>query len=173
MIDSVLAIDPGERAGFAWIGGIPVLRKALGASWAFPQVWDLWTDPAKSVVTPRATVVEYQYANPKIKRTNLIKLSFRAGFLLREHCGFSRTFAMAPLEWKGKLFRNGASVKKEIFCNRIEALLLPAERVLLDEVKTAHRLDCLDAIGLAWVFWGVKPKEPFEVHIEKGRLNVR
>lgn len=168
----VIAIDPGENAGYAAISDATPVQRRFGSYPPVIAVGHAFVE-VKNTVKDCAYVSEYQYARKDIRRDTTIKLAFRAGWLLRQAGSTTDQFALTPREWKNLLFRNGVQLRKDVFCARVEAMLTDAERGLLGDAKQSHRLDILDAIGLGWAFQLIADPEPYRIGMNHGRLNVR
>ena len=156
----ILGIDPGAEKGYALIDPEqPVIRRSVTT----PRVLFLATDILDvraclyGNVRPLWVIVEYQYGNRvgagEISADSIIRLAFRAGFMLREAatlpCCVDK-FASPPSSWKDEVFTHGKGIRKDVFCNKLKARLTPEELALFEPIADRNTDDVLDAIGIAW-----------------------
>lgn len=154
----ILGVDPGQLRGYSLIDETDELPRAFGLRlgrilWA----GDRLTHAPELKEVPRC-IVEYQYGgrihSGQIRAADVIKLSFRAGFMLCEAMvtyGVDSAVAITPQAWKPCLFRGGERIEKAIYTNRLTKLVTAQERRIFPRDKKGNLSpDCLDASGLAW-----------------------
>jgi len=131
----ILTIDPGSKPGYCLAHTDPF--KILCVSSAWPRPLDRHT-----------VIVERPGLRPgaKINPNSVVTLAITAGVQAGEAATRAeRLVWLTPKQWKNNLYRNGISVVKSVFLNRLRRDLSPFYEGL--EYCTD---DQVDAIGIAW-----------------------
>jgi len=167
----IVGMDPGASKGYAIVDPEDMrVRK----SWSAPGVIAMGTSLAEVVDLlpagalrhrPIWVACEFQYSQRvttgEISADSIIKLAFRAGYMLRDASALldaAEMFAPVPQRWKTELYSVGASLAKERFTAKLIRELDRAEmtRLAIIEQKNDDDVDdVLDAIGIAWAVWHV------------------
>lgn len=167
----VVGMDPGAEKGYALIDPEDMRTRR---SWDAPRVVAMATSlsglvdalpPRFLMYRPIWAAVEFQYAarvaTGEISADSIIKLAFRAGYMLKECADLleaSEHFATVPHRWKIELYGEGGTKRKDVFTARLIRELHPDElRVLqkIEETDDKNVDDVLDAVGIAWATWRV------------------
>lgn len=158
-------MDPGAARGYAIVDPEDIVeRRNLSA----PRVLAIGTQlvdvlHAIDAKRPLWHIVEFQYTSRvtsgEISAESIVKLAFRAGFMLRDAMADAKTecvidqFAAVPRQWKAEIWRGGATLRKDVFCERIRRQLTPKEVAQFSAINHNNHHDVLDAIGIAWALW--------------------
>lgn len=166
----IVAMDPGAQKGYALLDPA---EERCRKSWDAPRVVAQATTLAELVEQtpghllrrPVWAVVEFQYAqrvsSGEISADSIIKLAFRAGYMLREAVdllGAEEHFAVVPQKWKSELYPTGSNIRKEVFTGRLLRELFPDEVArlrVIEENDDKDVDDVLDAVGIGWALWHV------------------
>lgn len=124
----LLAIDPGQHAGWALFADTRLAACGLGS-------------PLAEHV--RRVVIELPQVYPRhpVPPNDLITLAFLAGRYAGASAG--EVFTVSPHQWKGNL-------PKDVCAARVRARLSPEERAVVDavDVPEKQRHNVLDAVGI-------------------------
>lgn len=151
----VMACDPGEHRGYALTDPTDLRPRAFGKR--FGRL--LWCDrrltpPPEGLAGTVRFVVEGQWLGKRINPRGLAKLSFRAGWLLRDMSADAEVLDVSV--WKEVVFRGGGTMSKGVFLERLHDLVLPDEADLIPRKARGgvgtwrFDPDCLEAVGLSW-----------------------
>jgi hypothetical protein len=153
----VLGIDPGSKPGYAlantdrvWPRMQFVSHVGLPVIFATRLGWKPMAERYARVVTEGQDPAAKRHGKADVKEESILTLARTAGrqleraMLHRQAAGY-----LYPVKvWKEALMPGCGALPKIVFCNRIEAELIPEERTLLPEGE--RKLDVLDAIGIIW-----------------------
>lgn len=135
----LLANDPGFKPGYATFQD----GRLIHVSTAFPA-----SGPYDVAVTERQFIAPRARGKKAAAPAGILTLAVTAGRQL-ERIGAPVELGFLATEWRAVLFRNGASLAKEVSAQRIYELRLDdAGRALVDDIKKTRRGDVLDAVGL-------------------------
>lgn len=166
----IVGMDPGEHKGYALIDTEDIVERK---STRYPRVVELSTtigDIRKRLGSfgqdagrrPVWSVIELQYTERittgEISPESIVKLAFRAGYMLRESHALPNAeemFAATPNRWKSTIFHGGGTIRKDIFCERIKRQLVGEELEMLAACDDTHQMDVLDGIGIGWALYNV------------------
>lgn len=153
----VLAIDPGEKAGFAASDGRGGLLVTHDAAVVPVEGWDEVVHEAQ-----HSAASLYRHGRRvRVSRKSQQTLSFTAGRLY-EKFPARRRYRILPDDWRALLWPGSRRLPKKVVLARLETLVgdqVPAS------VPKAHRPDVLEARGIleAWSALTQDEKEAYRV----------
>ena len=164
----IVGMDPGEHKGYALIDTEDVVERgrltaprAICLATSIEPIQKMLASGARDArYRPVWSMVELQYTSRistgEISPESIVKLAFRAGFMLREAHGLPNAvemFAAPPAAWKCQIFPSGGTMRKDVFCEKVRRQLMPQEEAMLAKLEDTHRQDVLDGVAIAWSLW--------------------
>lgn len=139
---NLLAIDPGQRTGWAFFAllsapaGLRLLE--AGVNRPIERAWPMMKVDHKTIVVIEKPVI---YPGSQARPADIMKLrGVAAQYEERFHMA-GKVQLVEPRAWKG-------TIDGDIFLRRIEAAMTEYEQAVLAAYKGGYRHNAVDAIGL-------------------------